>query len=267
MDANTLIDINQQKQLLAKTISMPAGYLDDYHQHPWHQIIFPVSGLLQSEIDKRRVVVPHNALLYIPAGTPHKSVAFTHTEFSSLYLNPASKVTFCHAPKSCLVTPFFKELVLLLLKQADAHDNKATENLLRVLNDQIIAAANYDIPLLKPKDRRTLAIFEGLIDQPATRLTLAQWALQVGASERTLSRLFAKEFNQSFRAWRQHLRLVLSLELLSTNCSIQNIALNLGFASDAAYISAFKALFLNTPHKYRQFMLQTKTARSLSYCQ
>ncbi|KZX01133.1 AraC family transcriptional regulator [Pseudoalteromonas luteoviolacea] len=263
MNANTLISINEQKQLVAKTISMPASYLDDYHQHPWHQVIFPVSGLLQSEIDNRRVVVPHNALLYIPAGTPHKSVAFTRTEFAALYLNPTSKVTFCHAPKSCLVTPFFKELVLLLLKKADAPDNNATSNLLHVLNDQITAAANYEIPLLKPKDRRTLAIFEGLIDQPATRLTLAQWAQQVGASERTLSRLFAKEFNQSFRAWRQHLRLVLSLELLTTTRSIQDIALSLGFASDAAYISAFKALFVSTPHTYRNGVLQAKTVYSL----
>ncbi|MBQ4813660.1 helix-turn-helix transcriptional regulator [Pseudoalteromonas luteoviolacea] len=259
MDANTLINLNAHKQLVAKSISMPAGYLDDYHQHPWHQVIFPVSGLLQSDIGDLSMVVPHNALLFIPAGTSHKSVAVTQTEFVALYLNPTAKVPFCRTLKSCLVTPFFKELVLLLLKTADELDNRAISNLLRVLNDQINSAANYEIPLLKPTDRRILAIFEQLIEQPATQLTLVKWAQQVGASERTLSRLFAKEFNQSFSAWRQHLRLVLSLGLLTTPRSIQDIALSLGFASDAAYIQAFKALFLSTPHKYRNSVLQAKT--------
>ncbi|TQF66661.1 AraC family transcriptional regulator [Pseudoalteromonas luteoviolacea] len=263
MDANTLIAKNAHTQLLAKKMSMPSGYLDDYHQHPWHQIIFPVSGLLQSDIENRSVVLPHNALLYIPAGTRHKSVAITHTQFVALYLNPIGQTPFGKSPKSCLVTPFFKELVLLLLNNADVLDCDTTSNLLRVLNDQINTASNYEIPLLKPTDRRTLTIFEALLNAPDTRLTLVQWAKRVGASERTLSRLFAKEFNQSFSAWRQHLRLVLSLELLTTTRSIHDIALSLGFASDTAYIRAFKSLFISTPHKYRNSVLQVKTTHSL----
>jgi len=263
MDANTLIANNAQKPLVAKTINMPAGYIDDYHRHSWHQIVFPVAGLLQSNIERHSVVLPHNALLYIPAGICHKSVAITHTEFVALYLNPAAQTPFEHSPKSCLVTPFLKELVLLLLNTAEHTDSEATSNLLRVLNDQVKAALHYEIPLLLPTDRRIQAIFEALIKAPSTRLTLAQWATHVGASERTLSRLFAKEFNRSFSAWRQHLRLVLSLELLTTRRSINDIALSLGFASDAAYIQAFKSLFMSTPHRYRHSELQTKVTHCL----
>ncbi|WP_281270036.1 helix-turn-helix domain-containing protein [Marinomonas alcarazii] len=72
---------------------------------------------------------------------------------------------------------------------------------------------------------------------------------------KTSSRLCAKEFNQSFAMWRQNIRLVLSLQLLEKNLSIQNIALELGYQSDSAYIHAFKGLFAQTPSQYRKKFL------------
>lgn len=65
----------------------------------------------------------------------------------------------------------------------------------------------------------------------------------------------AKEFNQSFSLWRQNIRLVLSLQLLASDQSIQAIALDLGYASDSAYINAFKRLFAQTPNQYRKHNL------------
>jgi AraC-like DNA-binding protein len=121
-----------------------------------------------------------------------------------------------------------------------------------VLRDQIVMANSYDIPLLLPTDKRLLAIFKQLKQQPDLSFTLKEWAKKVGASERTLSRVCAKEFNQSFSLWRQNIRLVLSLQLLDSKRSIQDIALELGYTSDSAYIYAFKKLFNQTPSKYRR---------------
>ncbi|MFW8281623.1 helix-turn-helix domain-containing protein, partial [Klebsiella pneumoniae] len=75
-------------------------------------------------------------------------------------------------------------------------------------------------------------------------------------SERTLSRLCSKEFSMSFSLWRQNIRLVLSLKLLSTNKTIQDIAMELGYASDSTYIYAFKKVFNKTPSKYRSECLE-----------
>ncbi|WP_232772461.1 helix-turn-helix transcriptional regulator [Psychromonas sp. Urea-02u-13] len=130
-------------------------------------------------------------------------------------------------------------------------------HLLMVLSDQITLAETYEIPLLIPKDRRLLAIFTQLQLQPDLALTLADWAVKVGASSRTLSRLCAKEFDQSFSLWRQNIRLVLSLQLLEEQMAIQNIAMDLGYQSDSAYIYAFKALFMQTPNQYRKDNMAT----------
>lgn len=258
MQANDLIQKDPHCQLITKATHMPASFIDDYHAHPWHQVIFPLTGLLQSNIGNKCAIVPHNAMLYIPANTIHKSVAVTDTQFLAMYLNPNKMVEYGAEPKSCVVTPFIRELLLLLFEKQMVQPSESNiAHLLMVLRDQITVAGSYDIPLLTPSDPRLMAIFTQLKQQPDLSFTLKEWARIVGASERTLTRLCVKEFDQSFSLWRQSLRLVLSLQLLSTNRSIQDIALELGYGSDSAYIFAFKKLFNQTPSKYR--------SESLSY--
>lgn len=253
MNANELIQHFPDHQVTSKIIDMPANETEEPHMHLWHQVLFPISGLLQSTIESKSIIVPHNGLLFIPANTIHQSVSVTKTQFLAVYLNPNSKVNFGNEPKSCLVTPFLKELIVLLVEQGfGSHKEQMTANLLNVLQDQIAIAESYEIPLLIPNDRRLMAIFVELNQQPDLSLTLAEWAVKVGASPRTLSRLCAKEFNQSFAMWRQNIRLVLSLQLLEKSLSIQNIALDLGYQSDSAYIHAFKGLFAQTPSQYRK---------------
>ena len=58
-----------------------------------------------------------------------------------------------------------------------------------------------------PRDRRLQAICQALLKQPELGLTLDDWGLRVGASSRTLARLFAQELQMSFHEWRQQLRL------------------------------------------------------------
>lgn len=253
MQANDKILKYANNQIVTKKIYMTAGYVDDSHSHPWHQVVFPLAGLLQSNIENKSIIVPHNAMLYIPANTIHKSVAVTETQFLAIYLNPNCAVRYKDQPKSCLVTPFVKELILLLFdKRLTLYTEEMIASVLAVLRDQVEIADTYQIPLLIPSDRRLMSIFIQLQKQPDLKFTLADWAIKVGASERTLSRLCAKEFSQSFSLWRQNIRLVLSLQLLAKNISIQEVAMDLGYTSDSAYIYAFKGMFAQTPSRYRK---------------
>ncbi|MFP3458779.1 hypothetical protein R0J89_21250, partial [Psychrobacter sp. SIMBA_152] len=74
--------------------------------------------------------------------------------------------------KSCLLTPFVKELILLLFNNTEI-EQPAEEltNLLTVFRDQIAMANSYEIPLLIPKDRRLMSIFSQLHKQPSLKLT------------------------------------------------------------------------------------------------
>ncbi|MFT5675207.1 MAG: AraC-like DNA-binding protein/quercetin dioxygenase-like cupin family protein [Paraglaciecola sp.] len=256
MLANELIKDSGKNQVITKTIYMPRNYVDDWHTHPWHQIIFPVKGLLQSSLGEDNFIVPHNGMLYVPSNTPHKSIAVTKTQFLSIYINPVYAKAFPNESKSCAVMPFLKELILLLVhRDSVTYPDHMISNLLLVLNDQLLTAHNYKIPLLIPHDRRLNSIFTQLQQQPDLKLTLSDWARKVGASERTLSRICVKEFNQSFSLWRQNVRLVLAIQLLEDNHPINRISLELGYTSDSAFIHAFKGLFNQTPAKYRKSCL------------
>ncbi|CAM4312719.1 AraC family transcriptional regulator [Pseudoalteromonas ostreae] len=251
MQANNLIRDFPNQQLITKTINMVSGYIDDFHSHPWHQIVFPLKGLLQSNLGDKSGIVPHNGMLYIPANTVHKSIAVTDTQFLAIYLNPNLYVQYGGEAKSCQINSFMKELILLLFESNSLSQSEANiTHLLIVLRDQIEVANSYEIPLLIPTDKRLLSVFLQLKQHPDLPFTLKQWATKVGASERTLSRLCAKEFSQSFSLWRQNIRLVLSLQLLDSKMSIQEIAIELGYTSDSAYVQAFKKLFNQTPRKY-----------------
>lgn len=252
MQANEIIRNFPDKQFIARTTQMASGYIDDFHSHPWHQIVFPLQGLLQSDVGDKSGIVPHNGMLYIPANTVHKSVAITDTQFLAIYLNPGKNLRYGSEPKSCQVNSFVKELILLLFESNTLSQSESNiTHLLMVLRDQIEVAESYEIPLLIPTDKRLFSIFAQLQKQPDLPFTLKEWATKVGASERTLSRLCSKEFSQSFALWRQNIRLVLSLQLLSSKMSIQEIAIESGYSSDSAYVQAFKKLFNQTPRKYR----------------
>ncbi|MFT6908414.1 MAG: quercetin dioxygenase-like cupin family protein [Oleiphilaceae bacterium] len=203
MLANDQILRSEGSQFITKETHMPSRYVDDWHTHPWNQIVFPLTGLLQTNIGNKSFIVPHNGLLYIPANTTHRSIAVTNTQFLAIYLNPNCTVNYRDTLKSCLITPFLKELILLLFDEKPTKNaEKVITNLLTVLRDQVDLTDNHDIPILIPRDRRLLSIFTQLQNQPNLKLTLADWAIKVGASERTLSRICAKEFNQSFSLWR-----------------------------------------------------------------
>jgi len=259
--ANHLIIEQSDFHVVAKIEDMQRGYIDKWHEHPWHQIVFPFEGILQTKVLNSQFVIPHSGMLFIPANARHESFAMTDTKFMGIYLNPQMKVDYPLQTKAVAVTPFLRELLLHLHESVNDSPIRKAQilKLLAVLIDQICSGETYHLTLLLPKDRRLMEIFKALMKNPQKDTKLSEWATQVGASERTLSRLFIKEIGMPFLLWRQHLRLIASLSLLETKLSVQEIAYNVGYSSDSSFIHAFKQLFKQTPQKYRNSNLYSNT--------
>lgn len=49
---NAIIEQAPNMPSFVKTIEMQKGYVDVLHQHCWHQLIFPLQGLLQTEANE-----------------------------------------------------------------------------------------------------------------------------------------------------------------------------------------------------------------------
>ncbi|TWI50946.1 AraC-like DNA-binding protein [Pseudomonas duriflava] len=101
-----------------------------------------------------------------------------------------------------------------------------------------------------PHDPRLQQIGDSLqvhLDDPRT---LMDWSRCLGASEKTLSRLFQRETGLTFRAWRQRLRLLSALTLLEQGDSVTAVALGCGYDSPSAFISVFRQQFGTTPGNF-----------------
>ncbi|MGE3620830.1 MAG: helix-turn-helix transcriptional regulator, partial [Acidimicrobiia bacterium] len=105
--------------------------------------------------------------------------------------------------------------------------------------------------LPEPGDGRLRAVTDLLHHDPADDRGLAQLGRAVGASERTLSRLFQAELGMGFRQWRTQLRLHHALVHLAAGDSITRTAAACGWSNPSTFIEAFSAALGQTPGRYR----------------
>ena len=71
-------------------------------------------------------------------------------------------------------------------------------------------------------------------------------------TERTLARYSQKELGMSLNEWRQRLKVMNAMSMLSTEKTVENIALDLGYANSSAFISMFKRWMNMTPEQFRK---------------
>jgi AraC-like DNA-binding protein len=72
----------------------------------------------------------------------------------------------------------------------------------------------------------------------------------VGASKRTVERLFQEDVGMTFGKWRQQLRLMQALRLLAEGGKVTHVALESGYSTPSAFISMFRKMLGSTPASY-----------------
>jgi AraC-like DNA-binding protein len=129
------------------------------------------------------------------------------------------------------VSPLLRELVREL-----AQDEPSREPLLvPLLIDELRRARPLALGLSLPTDKRLRKLCEALLTAPQQHARLADWAQAVGASERTLARLFESELGTSYRLWREQALLQQALQLAERGKPMAWIATELGYASASAF--------------------------------
>ncbi|WP_374486594.1 helix-turn-helix transcriptional regulator [Zoogloea sp.] len=232
--------------------SLAPGSWTEEHSHPWCQLSYASSGVLGVRTAAGDYVAPPRFAVWIPPDLPHQVVNRRRTEMRSLYVTPAAAAAL---PAECCVlemSPLVRELIRRIGELPVEYDEAGPAGrLVAVLLDELagLPRAGFGLPL--PKDRRLGVICAALQEQPDDTRSLAQWAVEAGASERTLARLFVKETGLGFGEWRQRLRLLLSLDALEAGDSVTDVALAHGYESTSAFIAAFRGMFGVTPGELR----------------
>jgi len=227
------------------------GLVVESHHHRRAQLLFASKGVMTVETKQGIWVVPPKRAVWIPPFMDHAVSSRGHLNMRSLYFDPA---VVKNLPTTCMVvtvSPLFRELSLAAASLPPLYDeNGADGRVISVLIDQLQTISTTPLHLPTSTDPRLQPIISALSRNPSDSRDLGAWAREVGASERTLSRLFSSQTGMTFRQWRQQVKLLEALGHLANGEQVAGVAIDLGYESQSAFIAMFKKALGTTPGKY-----------------
>ena len=225
--------------------------------HPRGHLVYAARGVLSVHTERGTSIVPANRVAWTPAGFTHYHRAHGHTDMRIVFL-PASLARLAPGhPAVFPVSDLAREILLTLTgprnydPAARNYDRAAQARLRRVLVDELHEAHEQPLQLPEPHDDRLQAIAQMLREQPADNTPLAELGQTIGASARTLSRLFHDELGMTFYEWRTQLRIYHALVLLADGHDTTHVAHACGWANPSSFIAAFTNIIGTTPGRYR----------------
>ncbi|MDC8758463.1 helix-turn-helix domain-containing protein [Janthinobacterium fluminis] len=228
---------------------LPADEFLSPHQHPWGQVTFALEGMLRVTAMNSSWIVPPQRAIWIAPHVVHGVTMLEKTRLRPLCILP-ERAPFADECKVLEVSALLRELIVAL-EQLGPGAAPAREGMLaELILDELANAASRPIRVPMPEDKRLKALCAALIDHPGANLTLEHWARQVGASERTLARLFERELGLTFGQWRQQVRLAHAAPLIARGTPLSQVAEELGYASQSAFSAMFKKTFGSSPSAF-----------------
>jgi AraC-like DNA-binding protein len=223
----------------------------DWHYHDVQQLVYPGKGVLAISAAAGTWVVPPQRAVWIPAGVPHAHRAHGPVQMRTLAFSASADPPLPTGLAVLEVSPLLRE-VIVALTSADGTPYNARQRttMEQVALDQLRRSGQLPVRLPALADDRLRAVADLMRGNPASEQTLAQLGTIVGASERTLSRLFRQETGMSFPQWRTQFRLQNALVLLANRTPVTTTALACGWSNPSAFIETFRRAFGATPGKF-----------------
>jgi AraC-like DNA-binding protein len=239
------------RPIVARATTYPSGSVIPPHRHRRAQLVYAPEGVMTVTTERGMWVVPPQRAVWVPALTTHQIRATGRLSMRSLFIQPGAAA---ELPTECCVVavpPLLRELILYAVTRPRLYEpGSPDERIMAVILDQIRSLAVTPLHLRMPGDQRLQAIATAMTANPEDARTLDDWARTVGASSRTLARLFLAETGMSFRHWRQQVRLLEALRRLACREPVTTVALDLGYDSPSAFIAMFKRALGTTPGQY-----------------
>ncbi|MGG5505227.1 MULTISPECIES: AraC family transcriptional regulator [unclassified Myroides] len=223
-----------------------------FHSHEKHaQILYASSGCMTLLTRNRQVILPPQKLLYIPAGLEHRVTFRNVVAYRSIYL----AVDQLQLDDLNLQVRSVSSLLAEIIERICWWEWKGTpteqqQHILRVFWDEFQDAKEESYALEIPSDYRLQSLMTAFMIEKKVPPFLKELTHRVGASEKTITRIFKRETKMTYQAWRQQWRLYRAIELLAESEIISDVSTQLEFSSDSAFIEFFKNHTGVTPTKY-----------------
>jgi AraC-like DNA-binding protein/quercetin dioxygenase-like cupin family protein len=257
------------RPLRAKQHFLKADTVVELHVHPWPQLTFSTKGVIRLNTEDGTYIVPPSRALWVPADVPHSITLIEDAELRTVYLHAWLAPNW----ERCQVLEISALLLALMLsldttpdgalqtpnigagEPAMPHRLQAPQRerlIAPLLIDEIERATQIRIDVPLPRDKRLRQLCETLLQNLADRATLGDRAAAIGASERTVARLFRDQLGMSWQQWRQQAVMAHALPLLARGLPVSRVAQASGYATDSAFCAMFKAATGQSPTAFQR---------------
>lgn len=240
-------DVDQLAQPVVGIASRLVQHESGWHSHGRGQLLFAFAGSIRITLPGATSILPPIRVAWIPPGTPHRVTICSEVDYRSIYLDEARIASPFAGLAIVAMTPLLREVFERISFQPFDTDwsQGAARNLLAVCLDELRTARHEPMLLPVPSDQRLARL--DVEELPPELEVLSQ---RIGATARTITRIFRRETGMSYQTWRQSWRLLRAVDLLASGLSVTRVASELGFASDSAFISFFRQMTGETPRRY-----------------
>ncbi|PHM39471.1 putative transcriptional regulator [Xenorhabdus mauleonii] len=218
-----------------------------FHQHNMGQLLFTQRGCIKITLENQLSILPPTRVAWIPPKTRHRAEMRGSVGYRSIYLNTAETECIsaqCEVLEATVLLQALLESIALSPFDANWHQGRGV-HLLALFFDEIRKARREPTLLPLPVDRRLLNLSFEQLPPPLQIL-----ATYIGASEKTITRIFHRETGMNYQQWRQQWRLVKSIELLAQHKTLSYVAQEVGFTNDSAFVTFFRKAMGRPPREY-----------------
>ncbi len=207
------------------------------HSHAEAHVFMPLKGDIWITIEQQRIRVAPGKMLVLAGKTKH-SFESSDIQGERLIVMVNAKV------KDTMLLPchhLLKELFFFLLTHKESSLGKKTAGLIKGLLAEIVVEQPFGVHNLhsKAEDERVLKAIQ-LIDKNLAT-DISSIAKQVGASGKTLTRLFQLELELSPKQVQTAFRIDRASTLLKKGgYSVTDVAYEVGFSSLSSFIKAYR---------------------------
>lgn len=244
---------HRPRVVTAMAKEFPAGAQTGSHSHPRAQLIYAIEGVMRVTTPSGFWALPPLRALWVPAGVPHGVDMVGAVSMRSLYIQAEAAAGYWPQCQVIEVSGLLRELILALTAEPiDYPLGGRIEQIAGLILAELAAARVVPIQIPWPRDRRLQAICAAILDQPGLQRGIDDWGSEIGASGRTLIRLFQSELGLNYRQWVQQVRLADAVCRLSLGEPVARIAADLGYRSASAFSAMFHRALGAPPQRYLQ---------------
>ncbi len=233
---------------------LPADTHFDPHRHAWAQVAYCSSGVAQVmvlEPKEVNYIIPPSRAVWIPPNVLHNILLLEDAQMRTLYVHQSTVGDEAKNSRMFVVSPLLRELVQDMGQPTTQVREERRHAITQLILDEIRTADTQLMGVALPQDKRLRTLCDAMLKDPAKRTTLAEWAAEVGASERTIARLFREELDLSYQQWRQQAVLAKALPMLARSMPVSQVAMATGYATDSAFSAMFKAAMGQSPSQFQ----------------